>query len=188
MTTEEKLRHFYEVSIESAKEEAADEPFPNTGILWKGNWKNIKKKKKAASENQFKIESESAAREINKALSSEHLHIKRRLSKKHQELEEKLFQEVEDMLKAFLSGPEYADWLEDKVKRALKNAEGDQVEIYLSSGDEGFWQKNWKNVLGIRPQISQDSFLGGDPGSDPGKKYFDRLYPSHCAGIGEGKL
>ena len=64
------------------------------------------------------------------------------------------------MLKAFLSGPEYADWLEDKVKRALKNAEGDQVEIYLSSGDEALAEELEKRT-GIRPQISQDSFLGG---------------------------
>ena len=186
MTTEEKLRHFYEVSIESAKEEAAKAISQYRDSL-EGELEKHKKEKKAASENQFKIESESAAREINKALSSEHLHIKRRLSKKHQELEEKLFQEIEEMLKAFLSGPEYADWLEDKVKRALKTAEGDQVEIYLSSGDEALAEELEKRT-GIRPQLSQDSFLGGIRAVIPEKKYFDRLYPSHCAGIGEGKL
>ena len=82
MTTEEKLRHFYEVSIESAKEEAAKAISQYRDSL-EGELEKHKKEKKAASENQFKIESESAAREINKALSSEHLHIKRRLSKKH---------------------------------------------------------------------------------------------------------
>ena len=159
MTTEEKLQHFYKVSIESAKEEAAKAISQYRDSLEEELEKH-KKAKKAASESQFKIESENAAREVNKALSSEHLHIKRRLSKKHQEIEEKLFQEVEDMLKAFLSGPEYADWLEDKVKRALKNAEGDQVEIYISSGDEALAEEVEKRT-GIRPQISQDSFLGG---------------------------
>ena len=60
-----------------------------------------KREKQAASDNRFKIESENAAREINKALSAEHLHIKRKLSKKQQALKEKLFAEVEDLLKTF---------------------------------------------------------------------------------------
>ena len=159
MTTEEKLQHFYAVSIESAKEEA-DKAISEYRASLEEDLEKHKKEKKAASENQFKIESENAAREINKALSSEHLHIKRRLSKKHQELEEKLFEEVEEMLRAFLTSPEYAGWLEDKVKRALAAAEGDQIDIYLSSGDEALAGEIQQRT-GIRPLISQSSFLGG---------------------------
>lgn len=159
MTTEEKLQHFYEVSIESAKEEAARAIAQYRESLEEELEKH-KREKQAASENQFKIASENAAREINKALSSEHLHIKRRLSRKHQELEEKLFEEVEEMLRVFLTSPEYADWLEDKVKRALKAAEGDQIEFYLSAGDEALAEEIKKRT-GIQPRISQTSFLGG---------------------------
>lgn len=159
MTTEEKLQHFYEVSIESAKEEAARAIAQYRESLEEELEKH-KREKQAASENQFKIASENAAREINKALSSEHLHIKRRLSRKHQELEEKLFEEVEEMLRVFLTSPEYADWLEDKVKRALRAAEGDQIEFYLSAGDEALAEEIKKRT-GIQPRISQTSFLGG---------------------------
>ena len=159
MTTEEKLQHFYKVSIESAKEEAAKAISQYRDSLEEELEKH-KKAKKAASESQFKIESENAAREVNKALSSEHLHIKRRLSKKHQELEEKLFAEVEEMLRAFLSSPQYADWLEDKVKRALDAAQEDPLELYLSPGDKDLAEEIERRT-GIRPQISQNSFLGG---------------------------
>ena len=159
MTTEEKLQHFYKVSIESAKEEAAKAISQYRDSLEEELEKH-KKVKKAASESQFKIESENAAREVNKALSSEHLHIKRRLSKKHQELEEKLFAEVEEMLRAFLSSPQYADWLEDKVKRALDAAQEDPLEIYLSPGDKDLAEEIERRT-GIRPQLSQNSFLGG---------------------------
>lgn len=159
MTTEEKLQHFYKVSIESAKEEAAKAISQYRDSLEEELEKH-KKAKKAASESQFKIESENAAREVNKALSSEHLHIKRRLSKKHQELEEKLFAEVEEMLRAFLSSPQYADWLEDKVKRALDAAKEDPLEIYLSPGDKDLAEEIERRT-GIRPQLSQNSFLGG---------------------------
>ena len=159
MTTEEKLQHFYKVSIESAKEEAAKAISQYRDSLEEELEKH-KKAKKAASESQFKIESENAAREVNKALSSEHLHIKRRLSKKHQELEEKLFAEVEEMLRAFLSSPQYTDWLEDKVKKALDAAQEDPLEIYLSPGDKDLAEEIERRT-GIRPQISQNSFLGG---------------------------
>ena len=159
MTTEEKLQHFYKVSIESAKEEAAKAISQYRDSLEEELEKH-KKAKKAASESQFKIESENAAREVNKALSSEHLHIKRLLSKKHQELEEKLFAEVEEMLRAFLSSPQYADWLEDKVKKALDAAQEDPLEIYLSPGDKDLAEEIERRT-GIRPQISQNSFLGG---------------------------
>ena len=159
MTTEEKLQHFYKVSIESAKEEAAKAISQYRDSL-EEELEKYKKAKKAASESQFKIESENAAREVNKALSSEHLHIKRRLSKKHQELEEKLFAEVEEMLRAFLSSPQYADWLEDKVKKALDAAQEDPLEIYLSPGDKDLAEEIERRT-GIRPQISQNSFLGG---------------------------
>ena len=159
MTTEEKLQHFYEVSIESAKEEASKANSENKASL-EENLEKHKKEKQAASENQFKIESENAAREINKALSSEHLHIKRRLSKKQQELQEKLFDEVEEMLQTFLATPQYEDWLEEKIKKALEAAGEDQAEIYLSSGDQTLAEEMEKRT-GIRPLISQTSFIGG---------------------------
>ena len=159
MTTEEKLQHFYEVSIESAKEEASKAISQYRESLEEELEKH-KKEKRTASENQFKIESENAAREINKALSSEHLHIKRRLSRKQLELQEKLFKEVEEMLQAFIASPQYPDWLEDKVKKALEAAGEDQAEIYLSSGDQALAEEMEKRT-GIRPLISPSSFIGG---------------------------
>ena len=159
MTTEEKLQHFYEVSIESAKEEA-DNAISEYRTSLEKELEKHKKEKLAASENQFKIESENAAREINKALSAEHLHIKRRLSKKYQELQEKLFEEEKEMLQTFLAGPQYGDWLEEKINKALEAAGEDQVEIYLSSGDQSLAEEMEKRT-GIRPLISQTSFIGG---------------------------
>ena len=131
MTTEEKLQHFYEVSIESAKEEA-DNAISEYRTSLEKELEKHKKEKLAASENQFKIESENAAREINKALSAEHLHIKRRLSKKYQELQEKLFEEVKEMLQTFLAGPQYGDWLEEKINKLSSDYEflfDDQLPI-----------------------------------------------------------
>ena len=100
MTTEEKLKHFYAVSMDSAREEARKALSEYRENLEK-EFQEHKALKQEAAQHQFKIESENAARQINKALSAEHLHIKREISKKQQELREKLFGEVREMLEAF---------------------------------------------------------------------------------------
>lgn len=60
------------------------------------------------------------------------------------------------MLQTFLAGPQYGDWLEEKINKALEAAGEDQVEIYLSSGDQSLAEEMEKRT-GIRPLISQTS-------------------------------
>lgn len=159
MTTEEKLQHFYEVSMDTAREEATKVLDEYKAAL-ETEMERHKQEKQAASESQFKIDSDNAAREINKALSAEHLHIKRKLSKKQQKLKESIFAEVEDMLDAFSKKPEYTDWLENKIKQSLEIAENDSVQIYLTARDSAKAEELAKRT-GITPLISETDFLGG---------------------------
>ncbi|MDO4470288.1 MAG: V-type ATP synthase subunit E [Bacillota bacterium] len=159
MTTEEKLQHFYEVSMDTAREEATKVLNEYKAAL-ETEMERHKQEKQAASESQFKIDSDNAAREINKALSAEHLHIKRKLSKKQQKLKESIFAEVEDMLDAFSKKPEYTDWLENKIKQSLEIAENDSVQIYLTARDSAKAEELAKRT-GITPLISETDFLGG---------------------------
>ncbi len=159
MTTEEKLQHFYEVSMDTAREEATKVLDEYKAAL-ETEMERHKQEKQAASESQFKIDSDNAAREINKALSAEHLHIKRKLSKKQQKLKESIFAEVEDLLEDFSKKPEYIDWLEDKIKQSLEIAENDSVQIYLTAKDSAKAEE-LKKRTGITPLISETNFLGG---------------------------
>ncbi len=159
MTTEEKLQHFYEVSMDTAREEAATILEKYKATL-ETEMECHKKEKQAASENQFKIESDNAAREINKALSAEHLHIKKKLSKKQQQLKESIFDEVEHLLESFSQTPEYLDWLEEKIKESLKIAENDSIQFYLTAKDSDKIEELAKRT-GITPLISETDFLGG---------------------------
>lgn len=159
MTTEEKLQHFYEVSMDTAREEATKVLDEYKAAL-ETEMERHKQEKQAASESQFKIDSDNAAREINKALSAEHLHIKRKLSKKQQKLKESIFAEVEDMLDTFSKKPEYTDWLENKIKQSLEIAENDSVQIYLTARDSAKAEELAKRT-GITPLISETDFLGG---------------------------
>ena len=159
MTTEEKLQHFYEVSMDTAREEATKVLDEYKAAL-ETEMERHKQEKQAASESQFKIDSDNAAREINKALSAEHLHIKRKLSKKQQKLKESIFAEVEELLDDFSKKPEYTDWLEDKIKQSLEIAENDSVQIYLTAKDSAKAEELTKRT-GINPLISETDFLGG---------------------------
>lgn len=159
MTTEEKLQHFYEVSMDTAREEAT-KVLNEYKTALETEMERHKQEKQAASENQFKIATDNAAREISKALSAEHLHIKRKLSKKQQHLKESIFAEVEDLLEDFSKKPEYIDWLEDKIKQSLEIAENDSVQIYLTAKDSAKAEE-LKKRTGITPLISETNFLGG---------------------------
>lgn len=159
MTTEEKLQHFYEVSMDTAREEATKVLDEYKAAL-ETEMERHKQEKQAASESQFKIDSDNAAREINKALSAEHLHIKRKLSKKQQKLKESIFAEVEELLDDFSKKPEYTDWLENKIKQSLEIAENDSVQIYLTAKDSAEAEELTKRT-GITPLISETDFLGG---------------------------
>ena len=159
MTTEEKLQHFYEVSMDTAREEATKVLDEYKAAL-ETEMERHKQEKQAASESQFKIDSDNAAREINKALSAEHLHIKRKLSKKQQKLKESIFAEVEELLDDFSKKPEYTDWLENKIKQSLEIAENDSVQIYLTARDSARSEELAKRT-GITPLISETDFLGG---------------------------
>lgn len=159
MTTEEKLQHFYEVSMDTAREEAT-KVLSEYKTALETEMERHKQEKQAASENQFKIATDNAAREINKALSTEHLHIKRKLSKKQQQLKESIFAEVEDLLEDFSQKPEYTDWLEVKIKQSLEIAENDSIQIYLTAKDSAKAEELTKRT-GITPLISETDFLGG---------------------------
>ena len=78
MTTEEKLQHFYEVSMESARDESEKALEEYRAALSQMLAEHKEDNQKNAG-NQLKLETENAKRELNKALSAEQLHIKRRL-------------------------------------------------------------------------------------------------------------
>ena len=134
MTIDEKLSHFYDVTIEDAQAKAA-------GILEehrKALAQMTEKHKADSQENaqvQIKAETANARREINKALSAEQLTIKRDWTKKQNELKEKLFAEIKTQMENFRNTPDYPAYLENKIKEALDFAEQDKINIYLSPED-----------------------------------------------------
>lgn len=159
MTTEEKLQHFYDVSMESAREEA-QKALEEYRRALDDMFEEHKKEKEKSAELRLKLETENAKREINKALSAEQLHIKRKLSKKQQELREKIFIDLQAKLEIFRKSSDYPQWLEEKIKEAQNNADSDEIQIYLSKIDENL-KESIEAETGISIQLSEEPFMGG---------------------------
>ena len=167
MTIDEKLSHFYDVTIEDAQAKAA-------GILEehrKALAQMTEKHKADSQENaqvQIKAETANARREINKALSAEQLTIKRDWTKKQNELKEKLFAEVKTQLENFRNTPDYPAYLESKIKEALDFAEQDKINIYISPEDSALLPDLVERTKAFFT-VSAEDFLGGIKATIPHK-------------------
>ena len=167
MTIDEKLSHFYDVTIEDAQAKAA-------GILEehrKALAQMTEKHKADSQENaqvQIKAETANARREINKALSAEQLTIKRDWTKKQNELKEKLFAEVKTQLENFRNTPDYPAYLESKIKEALDFAEQDKINIYISPEDSALLPDLVERTKAFIT-VSAEDFLGGIRATIPHK-------------------
>ena len=167
MTIDEKLSHFYDVTIEDAQAKAA-------GILEehrKALAQMTEKHKADSQENaqvQIKAETANARREINKALSAEQLTIKRDWTKKQNELKEMLFAEVKTQMENFRNTPDYPAYLESKIKEALDFAEQDKINIYLSPEDSALLPDLVERTKAFIT-VSAEDFLGGIKATIPHK-------------------
>ena len=167
MTIDEKLSHFYDITVEDARTKAAAILEEHKEALEK-----ITAERKTLSEEnaqaQIKAETANARREVNKALSAEQLTIKRDWTKKQNELKEKLFSEVKELLDSFTKTPEYETYLTGKINEALAFAEDDEISVYLSPEDSALAEK-LQQTTGVTIQIAKDSFLGGIRATIPQK-------------------
>lgn len=167
MTIDEKLQHFYDTSVEEAKEAASREIAEHKQKLQQ-MLESHKESQKQTAENTIKAESESVRREINMALSAEQLTLKRDLTKKQNNLKDRLFTEVKNRLDAFIAGPQYEDFLCAKIREAKDFAGEDEIFIYLSSTDSARIPSLTQKT-GLALQVSEDSFIGGIKATIPSK-------------------
>lgn len=159
MTIEEKLQNFYNSSIEAAQANAKNMIEEHKAALGKifDEHKEIANRQANA---ELKAEKAKLKREQNKQLSTEQLHIKRSLSKKNIELKDKLFAEVIEKLRAFKQTPEYASYLERKIRETLDFASGDTLTIYLNPSDADL-KEQLEQSTGAVLTISREDFKGG---------------------------
>ena len=159
MTIDEKLQHFYEVSLEEAREDAAQAIQEHKKLLSE-KLEEHRQLSRQNAEAEVKAETEHVRREVNKALSAEQITLRRDLSRKQEELKETLFAEVKTKVQQFITTAEYDEYLCRRINEAVKFAGDDEIQIYLSKEDEPRL-KSLTVKTGFPLKISDESFIGG---------------------------
>ena len=182
MTIDEKLQHFYEVSLDEAREDAARAIQDHKDYLQKV-LKEHKQSRIQTAEAEVKAETEHVRREVNKALSSEQITLKRNWSLKQNELKETLFAEVKNRVQQFTATPEYQDYLCRRIREAKDFAEDDEILIFLSSNDKELLDSLTART-GCPLQVSSENFLGGIRAEIPAKNILiDNSFAANLAAM-----
>ena len=159
MTTEEKLQHFLNASIEDAQNRSqkmiSDYKEALAKIADEHKAETLKK-----AELQIKVEEDKLQRNRNKEISKQVLHIKRKITKKQAELKDKLFVEVAHMLEEYMSTEDYTKLLVKEIKEAVDIAGESDVTIYIDPADSESLSK-LEMMTGASLTISEYSFMGG---------------------------
>ena len=159
MTTEEKLKHFEEASLESAKVQGANMISEYEAVLAQLEQEHMAMKKRQA-DLQIKTETDRFMREKNITLSKEQLEIKRLITKKQNELKDKLFSEVLGKLEEFMDTPAYEKLLITQIKNISAMAAKEKVAIYIDPSDASRLP-SLSAATNKTLTLSEYSFMGG---------------------------
>lgn len=159
MTTEEKLQHFLQFCMEDARTRSAKMLDEYTTALEQTFQEHSAHTAQNAKQ-RLEMESAKIEREINKQLSIEQINIKRMIGQKQDELKDKLFSELQDMLANFMSTSDYELLLEQQINKAKDFAGDKEMIIYMDPTDE---QKSRLLAMNhnVDIKISEYSFSGG---------------------------
>ena len=159
MTTEEKLKHFQEICMTDAREKSA-RMLDDCVRALEAAFEEHKADAERRATMQEEAQREKLEREKNKKLSIGQLDQKREISRRQEELKDKLFVEVKDMLANFMETREYQELLEKQVQAAKDFAGDEALIIYMDPSDE---DKPRRLALhhNVTVKISEYSFNGG---------------------------
>ena len=182
MTIDEKLQHFYEVSLDEAREDAAQAIQEHKEHLAR-TLEDHKQTSRQNAEAEIKAETGHVRREVNKALSAEQITLRRDLSRKQEELKEKLFADVRVQILKFMESPRYEEYLCTKIEEAVCFAEHDEIQIYLSSSDKSK-ANDLAQKTGTPLQVSKEDFIGGIRAEIPHKNILiDNSFSANLASM-----
>ncbi len=159
MTTDEKLQHFFTICMEDARSRSG-RIFDDYKAALTKDLEEHKADARRRARMQLQGESEKIQRELNKELAIEQMNLKRNISLHHNELKDKLFIEVRNLLDSFMETPGYHSLLDSYIKSAKKFAGTDELIFYMDPADSGHVnQLAYLNNVTIK--ISEYSFGGG---------------------------
>jgi ATP synthase, subunit E len=167
MTTEEKLQHFNELCISDARKRYEKTVSEYKEALEK-TFQEHKQDEERRAQMQIKIKTEEINKELNKALSLEQLKLKKMISDKRNEIDSKIFVELQNRLEDFMTTPKYHKLLDSQIKKAIAFAGNDRLDIYIDPNDADLIHKlSFDNNISLIK--SKYSFMGGTRAVIPDK-------------------
>lgn len=161
MTTDEKLKKFYDTTIQAATEQAEQIVTDYQNALDKLYQEHINNRNRR-DKMELDDEKEKLKRETNRELSAEQLQARRSMSVKSQELKEALFTDVIEKLKEFKTGKEYVPYLCRKIKEASVELPGKTSEIiFFIDASDASLKDTLAEQTGMQIRIAEEHFLGG---------------------------
>lgn len=159
MTLEEKIAHIRSVSMEEARAEGNAIISSYKEALEKV-FEDHKREAQRQAQTRIKAEATNARQQKNQALAKAQLDLKREQGKVQQELKDKIFSEVQQLVAAYRKTEEYDRFLADCIKKSLEFAGGEEMTIYIDPSD-----REKKDALeletGAKLTISAEDFTGG---------------------------
>lgn len=167
LTTEEKVKHIAEVTLENTQRECDKSLGEYMARLDK---QYDAKKAEAQEKAQLRLENarESLAKQAKRECANEQICLKRELSSKQSELRDVLKQQVIGMLLEYTGTDEYLSLLEHQINEAVKLAAGNCVNIYIDFNDEDKKEILEKKV-NIALQVNGNRLIGGIVAEIPAK-------------------
>lgn len=159
MTTEEKLKHFMDASIENATSKSTKMIDDYSNALNK-IFEDHKTDSVRKADLQVKLGADSLEREKNKELSKEQIKIKKEMTKAQELRKEELFVEVKNLLEQFMSTRAYQNLLIKQIKEAKKFAKEEPITIYIDPADSAALTA-LQTATDCQLTVSEYSFLGG---------------------------
>lgn len=159
MTTEEKIEHFQNFCMEDARTRSAKILDEYTNAL-EESFREHQADAQRRAKMQLDAETAKIQREMNRQLSIEQINLKRTLGHKQDELKDKLFVELKDVLANFLETQDYPKLLEAQIIRAKEVAGDEPLMIYLDPCDEDKARRLALQYQ-VEIRISEYSFSGG---------------------------
>lgn len=162
MTTEEKLKHFEESSMEQAKEQATAMITEHKKALAQLEQEHITEKVRQM-DLRLKTEANQIQREKNITLSKRQFEIRREMNLRHDALKDKLFIEIKSRLEQFMSSPAYEKLLIKQIMDIKKRANGLDFIVYIDPADARL-RSALTSSTGVEITLSQYTFMGGTRG------------------------
>lgn len=159
MTVEEKLKHFQDVSVAGATKKSTA-MLNDYRTALETIFEDHKKDELQKAELQVKLGIASLEHEKNKALSKEQIQIKKETSRLQEDLKEKLFQEVKDLLEQYIQTSDYEQLLVKQIQEATQFAGIEEILIYIDP-DDVKKQSRLEAAANVPLKVSEYRFMGG---------------------------